>query len=160
MNRPFFILSLDGGGSLGVYTLGVLAEVERMLGRPLHEVFDLAYGVSTGSIIASMVALGDPVEPTIADRYFELAPDVLGPLLARSKTKALERHSQRIYGERTFEDFTMDVGILATHAEHDRPMVFKRVVKQAGGGPDSFLLGPRASKYRMRLWRLAPRIRS
>ena len=141
MNRPFFILSLDGGGSLGVYTLGVLAEVERMLGRPLHEVFHLAYGVSTGSIIASMVALGDPVEPTIAERYFELAPDVLGPLLARSKTKALERHSQRIYGERTFEDFTMDVGILATHAEHDRPMVFKRVVKQAGGGPDSFLSG-------------------
>ena len=141
MNRPFFILSLDGGGSLGVYTLGVLAEVERMLGRPLHEVFHLAYGVSTGSIIASMVALGDPVEPTIAERYFELAPDVLGPLLARSKTRALERHSQRIYGERTFEDFTMDVGILATHAEHDRPMVFKRVVKQAGGGPDGFLSG-------------------
>ena len=51
-----------------------------MLGRPLHEVFHLAYGVSTGSIIASMIALGDPVDPTIADRYFELAPDVLGPL--------------------------------------------------------------------------------
>ena len=141
MNRPFFILSLDGGGSLGVYTLGVLAEVERMLGRPLYEVFDLAYGVSTGSIIASIVALGDPVEPTIADRYFELAPDVLGPLLARSKTKALHRHAQRIYGERTFEDFRMDVGILATHLEHNRPMVFKRTTRQAYDGPESFLPG-------------------
>ena len=141
MNRPFFILSLDGGGSLGVYTLGVLAEVERMLGRPLYEMFDLAYGVSTGSIIASMVALGDPVEPTIADRYFELAPDVLGPLLARSKTKALERHAQRIYGEKTFEDFRMDVGILATHLEYNRPMVFKRIAEQAHGSIGSFLPG-------------------
>ena len=141
MSRPFYILSLDGGGSLGVYTLGVLAGAERTLGRPLHEVFDLAYGVSTGSIIATMIALGDEVDPTIADRYFELAPDVLGPLLARHKTNALERHSERIYGERTFGDFKLDVGILVTHEEYDRPMVFKRTINQAGGGPDSFLSG-------------------
>ena len=139
MSRSFYILSLDGGGSLGVYTLGVLAEIERTLGRPLHEVFDLAYGVSTGSIIATMIALGDEVDPTIADRYFELAPDVLGPLLARSKTNALKRHSERIYGERTFGDFKLDVGVLATHSESDRPMVFKKVVHQAGEGPDGFL---------------------
>ena len=139
MSKPFYILSLDGGGSLGVYTLGVLAETERTLGRPLHEAFDLAYGVSTGSIIATMIALGDEVEPTIADRYFELAPDVLGPLLARNKTNALKRHSERIYGERTFEDFKLDVGVLATHSESDRPMVFKKIVHQAGEGPDGFL---------------------
>lgn len=141
MSKPFYILSLDGGGSLGVYTLGVLAEIERALGRPLHEAFDLAYGVSTGSIIATMIALGDEVEPTIADRYFELAPDVLGPLLARNKTNALERHSERIYGERTFEDFKLDVGILVTHEEYDRPMVFKRTINPSGGGPDCFLSG-------------------
>ena len=139
MSKPFYILSLDGGGSLGVYTLGVLADTERALGRPLHEAFDLAYGVSTGSIIASMIALGDAVEPTIADRYFELAPDVLGPLLARNKTDALKRHSERIYGERTFEDFKLDVGVLATHSESDRPMVFKKIVHQAGEGPGGFL---------------------
>ena len=141
MSKPFYILSLDGGGSLGVYTLGVLAEIERTLERPLHEVFDLVYGVSTGSIIATMIALGDPVDPTIADRYFELAPDVLGPLLARNKTNALERHSQRIYGDKTFEDFKLDVGILVTHAEHDRPMVFKRKLNQPHIGPESFLSG-------------------
>ena len=139
MNRPFYILSLDGGGSLGVYTLGVLAETERALGRPLHQAFDLVYGVSTGSIIASMIALGDPVDPTIANRYFELAPDVLGPLLARNKTNALERHAQAIYGDRTFEDFKLDVGILVTHAERDRPMVFKRNVERDGGVPDGFI---------------------
>ena len=141
MSKPFYILSLDGGGSLGVYTLGVLAEIERTLERPLHEVFDLVYGVSTGSIIATMIALGDEVDPTIAERYFELAPDVLGPLLARSKTNALERHSQRIYGDKTFEEFKLDVGILVTHAEHDRPMVFKRKLNQPHIGPENFLSG-------------------
>ena len=141
MSKPFYILSLDGGGSLGVYTLGVLAETERALGRPLHEAFDLVYGVSTGSIIASMIALGDAVDPTISDRYFELAPDVLGPLLARNKTSALEWHSQRIYGDRTFENFQMDVGIVATHLEYNRPMVFKRISKQAHGSLGSFLPG-------------------
>ncbi len=141
MSKPFYILSLDGGGSLGVYTLGVLAGVERTLGRPLHEAFDLAYGVSTGSIIATMIALGDEVEPTIAERYFELAPDVLGPLLARNKTNALERHSERIYGERTFEDFKMDLGILVTNSESDRPMVFKRTINPSHDDLDSFLSG-------------------
>ncbi len=141
MSKPFYILSLDGGGSLGVYTLGVLAEIERTLERPLHEVFDLVYGVSTGSIIATMIALGDEVDPTIAERYFELAPDVLGPLLARSKTNALERHSQRIYDDKTFEDFKLDVGILVTHAEHDRPMVFKRTINQVADNPGGFLPG-------------------
>ena len=141
MSRPFYILSLDGGGSLGVYTLGVLAETERMLGHSLHEVFNLVYGVSTGSIIASMIALGDAVDPTISDRYFELAPDVLGPLLARNKTNALKRHSERIYGDKTFEDFQMDVGIVSTHLEYNRPMVFKRISKQAHGSLGSFLPG-------------------
>ena len=141
MSKPFYILSLDGGGSLGVYTLGVLAEIERALGRPLHEAFDLVYGVSTGSIIASMIALGDSVDPTIADRYFELAPDVLGPLLARNKTNALERHAQAIYGEKTFEDFKMDLGILVTHSESDRPMVFKRTIAPSHGDLDSFFSG-------------------
>ena len=141
MSKPFYILSLDGGGSLGVYTLGVLAEIERALGRPLHEAFDLVYGVSTGSIIASMIALGDSVDPTIADRYFELAPDVLGPLLARNKTNALERHAQAIYGDKTFEDFKMDLGILVTHSESDRPMVFKRTIAPSHGELESFFSG-------------------
>ena len=44
------ILTLDGGGSKGFYTLGVLHELEAMLGSRLHERFDLIYGTSTGSI--------------------------------------------------------------------------------------------------------------
>ena len=56
LRKPFRVLSLDGGGSLGVYSLGVLVEIERMLGKRIHEAIDLVYGTSTGSIIGSMIA--------------------------------------------------------------------------------------------------------
>jgi hypothetical protein len=36
------ILSLDGGGAKGFYTLGVLKEIEAMINRPLYSSFDLA----------------------------------------------------------------------------------------------------------------------
>ena len=51
--RSFRILSLDGGGAKGFYTLGVLKEVEALVGVPLCEKFDLVYGTSTGAIIAA-----------------------------------------------------------------------------------------------------------
>jgi uncharacterized protein len=49
------VLSLDGGGAKGFYTLGVLKEIEGMLGCPLYKRFDLIFGTSTGSIIAARV---------------------------------------------------------------------------------------------------------
>lgn len=42
---PCRILSLDGGGAKGFYTLGVLAQVEAMLkGKALWEHFGLIFG--------------------------------------------------------------------------------------------------------------------
>ena len=61
----FRILSLDGGGAKGFYTLGVLHEIERMVGGPLCDRFDLIYGTSTGSIIGSLLALGRGVEEAL-----------------------------------------------------------------------------------------------
>jgi patatin-like phospholipase/acyl hydrolase len=53
------ILSLDGGGAKGFYTLGVLREIEAMMGGvPLSNHFRLIFGTSTGSIIAALLALG------------------------------------------------------------------------------------------------------
>jgi hypothetical protein len=56
------ILTLDGGGAKGFYTLGVLKEIEAKLGCPLHKRFDLIFGTSTGSIIASLLCLGYKVD--------------------------------------------------------------------------------------------------
>ena len=59
--EPCRILSLDGGGAKGFYTLGVLKQLEAIAG-PLHERFDLIFGTSTGAIIAALLALGKPVD--------------------------------------------------------------------------------------------------
>jgi patatin-like phospholipase/acyl hydrolase len=59
---PFRVLSLDGGGAKGFYTLGVLKEIEAASGRPICESFDLIFGTSTGGIIAALLALGYSVD--------------------------------------------------------------------------------------------------
>lgn len=50
--KPHKILSLDGGGIKGVFTLGVLSQFENFLGKPINHYFDLVVGTSTGGIIA------------------------------------------------------------------------------------------------------------
>jgi len=60
--QPFRILSLDGGGIRGAFTAAFAAEVEKRLGRPLADHFDLIAGTSTGAIIAVALALREPAE--------------------------------------------------------------------------------------------------
>lgn len=140
INSPFYVLSLDGGGSLGVYTLGVLTEIEKMLKKPLHEVFDLVYGTSTGAIIASLIALGKNQE-TIKELYFSLAPDVMKRRFASTRTTSLKRHASKIFGNKEFTDFLVNVGIVCTNTETSAPLVFKSDLKQADGRKDSFQPG-------------------
>jgi patatin-like phospholipase/acyl hydrolase len=57
---PFQILSLSGGGYLGLYTISVLAALEKKCGRPIAQSFDLIAGTSVGGIIALGLALEKP----------------------------------------------------------------------------------------------------
>lgn len=52
MSKKYKVLSLDGGGIKGVFTLGVLTQFEKFLGKPVNNYFDLIVGTSTGGIIA------------------------------------------------------------------------------------------------------------
>ena len=54
----FQILSLIGGGIRGSFVTSLLYELERKLGRPIAESFDLIAGTSTGGIIAAGLAFG------------------------------------------------------------------------------------------------------
>jgi patatin-like phospholipase/acyl hydrolase len=70
-DAPFQILSLSGGGYLGLYSARILAELEEALGgRPLHTCFDLIAGTSVGGIIALGIAAGVPAR-SIADAFGE-----------------------------------------------------------------------------------------
>jgi uncharacterized protein len=76
---PKRILALDGGGIRGALTLGYLQKVEDILRKQhgdkpdfrLCDYFDLIGGTSTGSIIASCLAIGMKVEE-ITKMYMDL----------------------------------------------------------------------------------------
>jgi patatin-like phospholipase/acyl hydrolase len=136
--RPFRILSLDGGGAKGFYTLGVLDEIEKNTGRPLYSSFDLMFGTSTGSIIATLLARGDSVE-SVLKIYKEHVPTVMKSENPAKRTKALDALAKSVFGETKVEDFKTAIGIVATNWKDERPLIFKASVKQAHGSKGSFV---------------------
>src|SRR5437762_1563102 len=59
-DRPFRILSIDGGGICGILPAAVLAELERRFlnGYSISQYFDMVAGTSTGGIIALALGVG------------------------------------------------------------------------------------------------------
>ena len=120
----FRILSLDGGGAKGAFTLGVLQELESQLGGPLHEYFDLIYGTSTGAIIAAYLALGFPVSD-IYSSYLEIIPRVMSKWTKRGRSAALRIAADKEFGKYTFNDTRCRLAIVATRSDLHRPLIFK-----------------------------------
>ncbi len=131
------ILSLDGGGAKGFYTLGVLKELEAMIGKPLHSCFDLIFGTSTGSIIAALISLGHSIDE-IHGLYKEHVPTVTKSRSKKGKSTALAQLASEVFGDRTFLDIKTGLGIVATRWEFERPMIFKASAAQAHGRYSTF----------------------
>lgn len=135
------ILTLDGGGAKGFYSLGVLKQLEGLLGgKPLATQFDLIFGTSTGAIIASLLALGKPVSE-IHKLYSEHVPKIMGVRFAGPRTRALEALAQDVYGDLKFDEVKTGIGIVSTRWREERPMVFKASVSQAHGSKATFKPG-------------------
>ncbi len=139
-DKCFRILCLDGGGAKGFYTLGILREMEAMIGCPLHERFDLIFGTSTGSIITAMLALGKRV-PEIIALYQAHVPTVMKNKEASGRSEALAALSTSIFGDAMFTDMKTSVGIVATKWVLEQPMIFKAHIGQAHARKGSFLPG-------------------
>ena len=120
---PKRILSLDGGGVRGILTLAYLSELEQLL-RDRHDdhdlvlsdYFDLIGGTSTGAIIASCLAAGQPVAE-VTSLYEELASGVFertwwrrGVLFAKYTNRRLEQALK----SRFDEDIRLDSDVLRT----------------------------------------------
>ena len=131
------ILALDGGGAKGFYTLGVLKEIEAMVGCPLHERFNLIFGTSTGAIIAALIALGYEVDQ-IHELYKSHVPRVMACKSASAKTSALRSLAKEVFGNKTFDDVRTGLGIVATRWATEKPMIFKASVAQAHGRKATF----------------------
>jgi predicted acylesterase/phospholipase RssA len=134
------VLSLDGGGAKGFYSLGVLKEIEGMVGQPLGERFDLVFGTSTGAIIAALVALGKTVDE-IHVLYKEHVPTVMRAGTKAQKSNALKTLADAVFGDATFENTKTALGIVATRWDFEKPMIFKTSVAQGHGQKATFVPG-------------------
>ncbi|MBX5160567.1 patatin-like phospholipase family protein [Rhizobium sp. NZLR8] len=138
--KPYRILSLDGGGAKGFYTLGVLAEIEGLIGCSLCEKFDLVFGTSTGAIIAAMISLGMSVDE-IHKHYKAFVPEVMRLKKPAAKSAKLAELSEAIFKDAKFDAVKIAVGIVTTNWVIERPMIFKGSVEQAHGRKGTFLPG-------------------
>jgi len=130
------ILSIDGGGILGLIPAMVLAEIEARAGRPAAELFDLVAGTSTGGIIACAVAAGIPAN-TVADLYRKRGKDIFarhlrhrlftgfglwGPQYAAS---GIEAALADVFQGAKLSDCTTDLLVPAYDIEARTPVLFK-----------------------------------
>jgi patatin-like phospholipase/acyl hydrolase len=134
------VLTLDGGGAKGFYTLGVLREIEGLVGARLHEKFDLIFGTSTGAIIASMLALGHSVDEVHA-LYKKHVVSVMALKTPAEKSARLKALADEVFGDKKFDAVKTGIGIVATKWLNDRPMVFKAAKEQAHGRLGTFKPG-------------------
>ena len=84
-----------GGGKV----LGVLKEIEGMVKCPLYQCFDLIFGTSTGSIIASLIALGYEI-----DEIHDLCEDAGVAFFFKQWGGRNKKASGRTFRGRTFEE--------------------------------------------------------
>lgn len=81
------ILSIDGGGILGIFPAAFLAALERDVDQPIGEYFDLICGTSTGGIIAIALALGMPAA-SVVELYANRGPHIFGDVGSRWRVAA------------------------------------------------------------------------
>ena len=76
--KPFkknVAVAIDGGGIRGIVVAQALASLEEHLGKTAHDIFRLAAGTSTGSIISAGIAAGLSAQ-TMTQLYLELGRSI------------------------------------------------------------------------------------
>lgn len=138
------ILSIDGGGVRGLIPGMVIVEIEKRMGKPISQLFDLIAGTSAGGHIALALATpGDDGKPKWS--AIELAAfyrEAYGRIFDNSGFKVLdalkgltnERYSahgidtalNEVFGERKLSEALVEVLITAFEVESGEPHFFLR----------------------------------
>lgn len=128
----FKILCIDGGGVRGIYPAYILKRIEEAFAVRLHKIFDMIVGTSTGSIIASAIAVDYPLTDVISifeeksRHIFKKTPFSLGGVIAsRYDRKELEDILKLALGNRTLSETKTRLVIPATDLVNGNVHVFK-----------------------------------
>jgi predicted acylesterase/phospholipase RssA len=111
-----------------------------MMGRPLHERFDLVFGTSTGAIIAALIALGKSIEE-IHSLYREYVPRIMRPSSPSVRSRALATLADSVFAEARFEDVKTRLGVVAARWDFELPMIFKSSMDLSHGRLATFVPG-------------------
>jgi predicted acylesterase/phospholipase RssA len=155
VERPYRVLSLDGGGMRGIYTGAFLSRLTDQFARirgesalDLGRGFDLITGTSTGAIVGCALAIGRPMSEVVA-LYREHGPKIFphriagkasaiyrasqGSRFVREGDKALRGALQGVLGEATMRDVFdgrgISLSIPAVLMSQHRAWVFKKTPK-------------------------------
>ena len=134
IRERFQILSLDGGGIRGVFSVAILAAIEEDLGVRLADHFDLIAGTSTGGIIALGLGLG--LRPSdILALYTDHGPRIFSnPFRLRSalwwvwrkyRPAAIETAVRTVFNDRTFGESTKRLVIPSYNVGDDDVYIFR-----------------------------------
>ena len=104
-DKPFRILSIDGGGICGILPASILTELERryLNGEPISKHFDMIAGTSTGGIIALGLGAGLRASDTL-QLYMEHGGKIFpkGNFIDRH-VRSLKHKFRYIYDDRVLE---------------------------------------------------------
>jgi uncharacterized protein len=143
MPRTIRVLSIDGGGIRGIIPAVVLSELESRTGRPIHELFDLIGGTSTGGILALGLTAPGPkgtarhsaralleLYESEGNRIFRRSPlhtlAGLGGLLEeRYPDGGLERVLTEQLGDARLSEALTEILVACYDIERRRPFFFK-----------------------------------
>src|SRR5271155_507986 len=134
----FRILSLDGGGIKGTFTASVVANLEKMLGTPFAQYFDLITGTSTGGIIALALGIGLRGDE-ILEFYLTKGPQIFPSTgmperlrhtmrhLVRPKhsSETLKKHLVEVFGEKVLGESCSRLVIPCFDCNAGRVQLFK-----------------------------------
>ncbi|RID99726.1 patatin [Simplicispira hankyongi] len=152
--NEFRILSLSGGGYLGLYTAVVLADLEARVGEPLGRRFDLIAGTSVGGLLAMALAFEVPMAQIVrlfvergeevfssrrlpggtVTRLLDMTRSVLGP---KYTGEALRRELAKHFGDRTMGDAQHAVVVPAVDVSRSVTKVFKTPHTQGSLGDEA-----------------------
>nr|WP_263326664.1 CBASS cGAMP-activated phospholipase [Neobacillus sp. Marseille-Q6967] len=124
------ILCIDGGGIRGIFAIAFLQALEEEYGQPIHKLFDVIAGTSTGAIIAASVSLRIKMNDLhenykiYGEKIFTRQATV-GLLKSVYSDRYLRNLLKKAFGENNLYSIEKPLLIPAVDITHGRPYIYR-----------------------------------
>ena len=158
--RTIWILSVDGGGIRGIIPAIILTEIEKQVKKPIHLIFDVMVGTSTGGIIVQ--ALNTPAVDSdgntvakytaqdLRDLYVNHGDQIFGSrfknkfsangmLRPKYSSKGLKEMTHNLFGDTRLSDSLGNVVLTGFEIGRYREILFSSCLAQSDEGENFFM---------------------